>query len=682
MEPPLFPRLACDEEACAASAAVARPANVPKQNVSPADDKNEADQQYPSDRALLLSLPVEILHAIISLISLTERPTLLQLSHTFTSVVTHPAFLLSRRASGASDEILFLVGGTYPLRLGGGGHDLRNDNDQNGDHQETINTPLMRVRRMGQRDNFSRGLWGYIPSLKSWRMFGGDPRRDLNHPMEHVVDSKPLYLPAPHHYLLLFGGFHNLIGDEVDRVTAYSILKGRWETWPSMLRARRGKDLHAVYANGKIILIGCSQAKCGCRSCGNGSVFDDQLDPFGGAAPLQQHPHSIPPCPLPRKARDFGEESSQPDPSFDRGFSSNKALPFGRKKDVFDGSAEVFDLGKRKWTMAASRAPSCPPRDGGAAFLEGRYVYLPGVDDSSDKLDVSTTSSTASSFVSLSDDSGSDTDDQDGTALDSPIPSSPIPSSPVSRIPRSTGSRSSYGCARTHLFSSRRPGLIYDICEDSWTVLVNDRSPMSRFPTIFSHQDKIIVMGGYRSGRCGDSIMSFFRDGLIVDYEEHLDYVSSFSMSEGKWRRHLSSNERAKATTAGACEESLPDENLSLPTRIPAAVRGASAFIYNGRLTLLGGMTTFSQAFHSEERRVIWQYHGEEEGGEGTSSKTGPLERPGPTPTPMPDSPPKVEAMSNKGWKPLMFEWEYGRPKQVKLPVSALLDSYAFSCHL
>ena len=110
MEPPLFPRFACDEEACAASAAVARPANVPKQNVSPSDDKNEADQQYPSDRALLLSLPVEILHAIISLISLTERPTLLQLSHKFTSVVTHPAFLLSRRASGASDEILFLVG--------------------------------------------------------------------------------------------------------------------------------------------------------------------------------------------------------------------------------------------------------------------------------------------------------------------------------------------------------------------------------------------------------------------------------------------------------------------------------------------------------------------------------------------------------------------------------------------
>ena len=42
------------------------------------------------------------------------------------------------------------------------------------------------------------------------------------------------------------------------------------------------------------------------------------------------------------------------------------------------GRCEVLNLTSQKWTVGRSRAPSCPPDDGGVAVIGGRYIYLPG----------------------------------------------------------------------------------------------------------------------------------------------------------------------------------------------------------------------------------------------------------------------------------------------------------------
>jgi hypothetical protein len=127
------------------------------------------------------------------------------------------------------------------------------------------------------------------------------------------------------------------------------------------------------------------------------------------------------------------------------------------------------------------------------------------------------------------------------------------------------------------------------------------------------------------------------------------------------------------------------------------ALRGASALVYNGRLTLLGGMTTFNQTSDDEERRVIWQYHEEDDKKEPSRAGSVDLDS-GNTRTSdddisvasgvtVEDESPEsskgaVPAFSVDGWRPLFLEWEYGKATQVKLPVSSLLDTYAFSAHI
>jgi hypothetical protein len=172
--------------------------------------------------------------------------------------------------------------------------------------------------------------------------------------------------------------------------------------------------------------------------------------------------------------------------------------------------------------------------------------------------------------------------------------------------------------------------------------------------------------------------MSLFRDGLIVDYEGHTDNCWTYARADGKWSH---GHDRAGASTSS--DEAV----LHLPRSIPVPTRGASALIYNGRLTLLGGMTSFNQTTDNEERRIIWQYYGEEDHDDdecscaSTASKNS-------TDSSIESNDPRfsgaaaTSAASVKGWKPLFLEWEFGKATQVKLPVSALLDTYTFSAQL
>ena len=636
------------------------------------------DQQ---EQSLLLSvLPLDLLHSILSLVPLTERSVLLSISKQFTSIVTHPSFLLTRKSNGTADEILFLIGGTCPTRtrrgLGGSmfgtGHRSRSLMGEQGS------------------DLFSRGLWGYMPSERSWRIFGGDPRRVPDHPMQTIVDSKTVFLPHPYYQVVLLGGYNPLCGEEVDRVVSYSLLTGKWSTLPSMLRARKGPDLHAQFVPpNQLMVIGCSHGKCGCSRCAGGSISHDALDVdcclaskntlMSAASFRNKVPPQVTSSGIHCANRLYGQTAF-----FDEGKMKGSGGAVGA---VFDGHAEVFDLTEMTWTRRQSRAPSCPPRDGGAVVLEDRYIVMPGVERSkSSKISRSTCAwrsngAKRASGSDMSATSGSDIEDDssDDSDIGSPIAQSP-PSSPMSYS----------GCSSPALpasaLDSSRQGLIYDVEDDAWTVIKCNRSSSTVHPTTLAYKDHVLVMGGYRSGRSGDSIMSLFRDGLISDYEEHALNCWTYSRKEGTWRNGLDRPDTLAEKEEG---EVKSDNELKspLPRCIPLALRGASALVYNGRLTLLGGMTTFNASGDDEERRVIWQYHGEEQDKD-LSAPNDPDddETNIASSATVEDEPSEASRdasySSSNGWRPLFLEWHYGKSTQVKLPVSSLLDTCAFSAHI
>ena len=185
--------------------------------------------------------------------------------------------------------------------------------------------------------------------------------------------------------------------------------------------------------------------------------------------------------------------------------------------------------------------------------------------------------------------------------------------------------------------------------------------------------------------------MSLFREGLISDYEEHALNCWTYSRQEGIWRHGSDRPDTLRGKGGG--EDSIADELRSSPPKdlpgcIPVALRGATALVYNGRLTLLGGTTTFNASGDEEERRVIWQYHGEDEDEDActrndpeddetsiTSSFTVEDES-------SESSTDAASSSSRNGWRPLFLEWHYGKSTQVKLPVSSLIDTCAFSAHI
>ena len=154
------------------------------------------------------------------------------------------------------------------------------------------------------------------------------------------------------------------------------------------------------------------------------------------------------------------------------------------------------------------------------------------------------------------------------------------------------------------------PGLVYDLENDRWSFIPKQKGNAGMQASTIVYNGKVLVIGGFHSNQ------AVHYNGRIVDYEDHLDDVKAFDPYAGAWL-----------------------DNCKIPN-LPVAVRGASTCIHNGKLTLLGGLSSFSSAFHSEESQTIWQLH---EDGEAS-------------------------------------EWK--KVGSINLPLSALLDGFAFSVWL
>ena len=254
--------------------------------------------------------------------------------------------------SGFSEEVLFVAGGKVPER--------------------SVSSTGLSSRRMGLNDATYRGLWGYVPSLNSWRQFGGDPLSWPFHPLRNVEDAKFVYVPRPHEVLLAMGGYDVSTGTVLDRVYAYSFLTGMWEGWPPMLRKRRGVEFHAVFVSG-----GGGSGD----DSGVGAARNPRVVVVGRACKCDVHSHPILGC---YREEKFGFTLN----NAQRGWGgTNRRQQLSSPAEVGGGGAgagaggcgecDLLFVNDKNWMRSKSRAPSCPPQDGGAAVMDGRYVYLP-----------------------------------------------------------------------------------------------------------------------------------------------------------------------------------------------------------------------------------------------------------------------------------------------------------------
>ena len=620
-------------------------------------------------------LPESIMYSIISYIDYVDRqPTLLLVSHGMSKLLKRPEFLLemknihersrnrhcypwktksllsqvlcepdySEEEHWKANELLLVVGGKCPTKTNNHSY---NDNDQNRvDMNAAQSLEQGRLnRRMVMQNNEQSGIMAYDPRREKWVRFGGDPlepmidrnlptsatsdvlspKRTTLHPLSPfgIIDAKPLFVDYPYFCLVLLGGTHYRTGAPSSRVIAYSFLSGSWEDWPEMIRARHGEDFVVATVESakddelglsQIVLIGCDLGLCDCFRCNPPHCWLDEDDATG----------------------------------------MNIDVDSGvvRKKVDFDsiGRCEVLDLKTRTWVRRKSRAPSAPPDDGGVAVVAGRFIYLPG-----------TCPPPPTAWRHTREESFSSGDGEASrvvTPMQSEINSHNECEKDQFSL-QSTDAESEIELSNLFCSLLYRPGLRYDCWQDQWIMLPVRPYVTTSSPTTVSWKDNVIVLGGYRSS-CENS-MSCYRhreEDSILDYEDHLDYAwwyrtpslndlreksnvdrqrseeSGFPgtlVNNGEWTfgggttkcgHHKSwaqSSEMAAAVPATLAlknEENHQHICLNMPRSSPVPVRGATATIYQGRLTLLGGLSTFSRSFYDSERKTIWQFFGDDHG--------------------------------------------------------------------
>ncbi|KAL3782511.1 hypothetical protein ACHAWO_005286 [Cyclotella atomus] len=637
-------------------------------------------------------LPESIIYAIVGYIDYTERhPTLMLVSRGMTSILTRPEFLLelkhAHKATSQSksllsqafevedpisNELLLVVGGKCPIKA----------SDADNRLSPRITQVDERVhRRMTMLSNDYKGILGYDMKRSKWLRFGGDPlvplrhetepRRSLGfgssiprnnlHPLSpmNITDAKPIYVGHPLYSVMFFGGTHYETGQPSNRVIAFSFLTAKWELWPEMMRSRHGADIilgrvesnnigskyNNVQPNDSIVLIGCDLDLCDCYRCNPPATTT--------------------------------VESNADMMNFDL------ELPSGRREERREphadaiGKCEVLDLITRTWSRRESKAPSCPPDDGGVAVLGGRWVFLPGT--------CPPPPSTAASMQ---------------TNVDEEVIVTPLAGSETSSQADLTHANETEGMETENnsddeviesslgkIFRSLhyRPGLVYDSWLDIWYTLPSRPYVTTSSPTTFAFNNRVLVLGGYRSS--SENALSCYRhreEDAILDYEDHLDYAwwytpeslggqlksdedirSSYSNEHrGNWtfgggnsrishrQDFASSSDMAHAVAASMSlhfSSSCPDrhnefihsnnsiDESGFPFGAPVSVRGATMTTYQGRMTMLGGLSTFSRTFYDTERKTIWQFY------------------------------------------PEICEWKRA---SMELPTPALLDGYSFSMHI
>jgi len=122
-------------------------------------------------------------------------------------------------------------------------------------------------------------------------------------------------------------------------------------------------------------------------------------------------------------------------------------------------------------------------------------------------------------------------------------------------------------------------GLAYDLLEDKWRIMPTHPVPGKSSSTV-AFRDNIFVIGGFYNK---DATITYGQHHEIIEYEDHLDHVRVFDTSLFEWK-----------------------EDNCFP-RLPNPVRGASICVYNGRLTLTGGLSSFNSAHMFGNGRTILQ---------------------------------------------------------------------------
>ena len=203
----------------------------------------------------IIDLPDAILHHIFALCSsVMDLPVHRSICSRICHVLSQPTYLLERRRQGTAQEMLVFAGGVHrPFGRSAGFGKKRSSASRS-------MTPI-------------RKIYAFVPSLKSWKVFGRvriseSCSFDEFDDYHYCLEGRPLpYLERVEEYrvvhiwpekLVFLGGVYiDEGGLPSDEVWSYSFSSNTWEQLPSMIRKRSSKCFQAIVVGSNILVFGC-----------------------------------------------------------------------------------------------------------------------------------------------------------------------------------------------------------------------------------------------------------------------------------------------------------------------------------------------------------------------------------------------------------------------------------------
>lgn len=154
-------------------------------------------------------LPDSLVYSIGCYIPVEDVDCLRWINRRWFQIIGSSEYIMERQVQGVAQDVLCWTNGKFVK------NNRTNKNDGPPKHLEEL--------PMGQ-------IYGYIPSLRQWRIFGAYTTNNNNNITEYCTVWIPSY------YTVVFlGGYHREDGAINGNVWAYSFLTNTYQKWPSLL---------------------------------------------------------------------------------------------------------------------------------------------------------------------------------------------------------------------------------------------------------------------------------------------------------------------------------------------------------------------------------------------------------------------------------------------------------------
>ena len=572
------------------------------------------------------------------------------ISHQFTNIISSPQICIERRKiikhrHNDDNEILIFTGGQINKLCRQ--QKNPNNNNSNNNNNNRFRTNLIPNTKM----------FAYIPSLKKWFSHSlcspiksktssatttTTSSSSTTYFKKEIHDCKYLYLPHPYYTLLCIGGYCFENGKPSNKVYGFNYLKMKWDfddEWPNLPQPIIGNDDSVVFYMknvDSIILIKIEDEGC----CNYNNNYEKKR----------------------RQSRKV----------YTMKLNTNKYNNLRAESERKEGKEKTREQKyKPKWIMSnANFNGYCTDMDNVTIWNDRYIIFLKGVVILHDH---QTLNNEDGKNVKGIDDNDDDDDKEEeqrekqyhyynqyqtgGIVYDSKYDEFitlyyDTTTNKNNSKKNTNNTISNYNEQEGDYISSFTPQQqqkLYQVQHHSICATTKALSSSSSLATtttitpsnstIIAYKNHILVMGGYMSHDISKELQ---RGGYALDYEDHVDnciiyqvYVHNDDDDINDTDETKDTNDKCRktqkerfiivrkiinankdngtVTTTRTVETTILNKLLSstskFPKTIPDSLRGASILIYRNKLTLFGGLTTFSRTFHSDRRKKIWQYH-------------------------------------------------------------------------